>query len=302
MAESLDISIVILNYNSIGFLEKALASIERSDLQGLKIEIVVVDNASKDDSIKVIQEKYPEVRLIVSETNRGFAAGNNLARKEVKGKYLLFLNPDTEINPDTLYKVYGFMENHEDVGVASSRLVLANGDLDYSSHRGFPTPLNAFFYFFTPLARLFPRTKMFTGYTQGWKLSDPNPHEVDSISGAFFFVRKKAADEVGWWDEDYFWYGEDLEFCFNLKEKGWRVMFLSDVSTLHHKGVTSGIKGHSKSISSATRETKLRSTLASTQVMRIFYRKHYEKKYPRVVSFIVLTGISLLEKTRTAFI
>ena len=145
MSESLDISIVILNYNSIGFLEKALASIERSEFHGLKIEIVVIDNASKDDSVKVIREKYPEVRLIVSKINRGFAAGNNLARAEVGGKYILFLNPDTELNPDTLYKVYSFMENHEDVGVVSPRLVLANGDLDYSSHRGFPTPLNAFF-------------------------------------------------------------------------------------------------------------------------------------------------------------
>ena len=302
MATSPDISIVILNYNSREFLEKCLKSIRESEIHALAVETVVVDNDSKDDSVKVIREKYPEVKLIVSKANRGFAAGNNLARKEVNGKYILFLNPDTELNPDTLYKLFSYLESHKDVGAASCKLVLANGKQDYSSHRGFPTPLNAFFYFFTPFAKIFPRTKAFTGYTQGWRLSDPNPHEVDSISGAFFFVRKKAADEVGWWDEDYFWYGEDLEFCFRLKEKGWKVMFLPGVSTLHHKGVTSGIKAHSKHISSATRETKLRSATASTQVMRIFYKKHYEKKYPRAVNFTVLTGIALLEKIRTAFI
>jgi GT2 family glycosyltransferase len=198
--------------------------------------------------------------------------------------------------------MYEFMERHKDVGAASCKLVLGSGKLDYSCHRGFPTPENAFFYFFTPFAKIFPRTKLFTGYTQGWKLSDPKPHEVDAISGAFFLVRKKAADEVGWWDEDYFWYGEDLEFCYNLKEKGWRVMFLPNITTLHHKGVTSGIKGHSRSISSASRETKLRSVVASTDVMRIFYKKHYEEKYPKLVSFIVFTGIALLEKIRTSFL
>lgn len=295
-----DVSIVILNYNSAAFLEKCLNSIRKSSLRGLSIETLVIDNASKDQSAAMVRQRFPEVSLIVSRKNKGFAGGNNLARNKVTGKYILFLNPDTELGEDTIYKVHSFMEANEEVGVASCKLVLANGRLDYSAHRGFPTPANAFFYFFTPLARIFPRVKLFTGYTQAWKLSDPNPHEVDAVSGAFFFVRKAAADEVGWWDEDYFWYGEDLEFCYCLKEKGWKVIYLPGVSILHHKGVTAGIKGHSKGLSTASRETKLRSALASTQVMRIFYKKHYQKKYPKLVNFIVLTGIALLEKIRTS--
>ncbi|OGM02394.1 hypothetical protein A2115_02935 [Candidatus Woesebacteria bacterium GWA1_41_8] len=297
-----DISIVILNFNSISFLEKCLLSIKQSKLNGIKAEVLVVDNASTDQSVEVLKRKYPEIKLIESKSNRGFAAGNNLARGKVSGKYILFLNPDTELEKNTLLTVFRFMQQAPMVGVATCKLVLPGGTLDYSTHRGFPTPFNAFFYFFTPFSKIFPKTKLFSGYTQGWKLDDPKPHEVDAISGAFFFVRKSAADKVEWWDEDYFWYGEDLEFCYRLKEMGLKVMFLPQTSALHHKGVSSGIKGHSKKISSATKETRLRSALSSTQVMRIFYRKHYEKKYPKVFSFIVFTGIKLLEKIRTGFI
>jgi len=293
----IDISIVILNYNSIDFLKGCLESIEKSELNHVSVEIVVVDNASTDDSVAVIRHEYPEVKLIASKKNKGFAAGNNLAVKKTRGKYILFLNPDTVLEPNTLYKVYEYMEKHKDVGVATPRLELANGELDYSTHRGFPTPLNALF-FFTGIANLFPKIKIFAGYTHGWKLDDPSPHEVGVISGAFFFVRRKAAKEVGWWDEDYFWYGEDIEFSYSLKEAGWKVMFLPKVHTLHYKGVTSGIKKHTKKVSKASKETRKRSARASTEAMKIFYRKHYLTRYPKIVTAVVLAGISLLGKIR----
>lgn len=293
----IDISIVILNYNSIDFLKGCLESIEKSELNHVSVEIVVVDNASTDGSVVKIRKNYPKVKLIASKKNRGFAGGNNLAVDKAKGKYILFLNPDTVLEPDTLHKVYQYMEKHKEVGVSTAKLELLNGDLDYSTHRGFPTPLNALF-FFTGIAKLFPKIKIFAGYTQGWKLSDPKPHEVDAISGAFFFVRRKAAEAVGWWDEDYFWYGEDIEFSYSLKEAGWKIMFLPKVRALHYKGVTSGIKKHTKKVSKASKETRRRSTKASTEAMKIFYRKHYLNRYPRIVTSIVLAGISFLGKKR----
>lgn len=299
MSKKPDISIVILNYNSIDFLKKCLSSIVESELGRLFVETIVVDNASTDESVEVIRKDYPHFRLIVSKKNKGFAGGNKLAVNKASGTYVLFLNPDTVLERNVLYKVYEFMEKYKDVGAATCRLELLDGTLDYSAHRGFPTPANAFLYF-TGISRIFPRAKLFTGYTQGWKLDDPRPHEVDAISGAFFFVRRKAAEKVGWWDEDYFLYGEDIEFSYRLKEEGWKIMFLPNVRTLHYKGVTSGIKKHTKKMSKASKETRKRSARASAEAMKIFYKKHYLDKYPKIVTFIVLFGISLLKKLREA--
>src|SRR3990172_3805210 len=297
MSQKVDISIVIVNYNYLEYLKGCLSSIDKSKLGGISIETIVVDNASSDDSAKVIASKYHKIKHIASKKNTGFAGGNNLARRLPKGNFVLFLNPDTVLEPNVLAGVYKFMKKNKDVGAATCRLELASKELDYSCHRGYPTPFNAFFYF-SGITKLFPRSKLFSGYTQGWKLDDPNNHEVDAITGAFFFVRRKVADAVGWWDTDYFWYGEDLEFSYRVKENGWKIMYLPKLKTLHYKGVTSGIKKHTKKISSASKETRVRSARASVEAMRIFYKKHYTDKYPKLFSELVLLGMSTLQKFR----
>jgi len=297
MKSKVDITIIILNYNSIDYLGECIKSIEKSNLGKIKIETIVVDNASTDNSVAIIREKYPKLKLIASNKNTGFAGGNNLARREAMGNYILFLNPDTVLEPNVLSEVYKYMEKNKDVGAATCKLELASGEIDYSCHRGFPTPANAFFYF-SGLSNLFPKSKLFTGYTLSWKLNDLQNHEVDAITGAFFFIRKKIADDVNWWDTDYFWYGEDLEFSYRVKEKGWKIMYLPGFRTLHYKGVTSGIKKHTKKISKASKETRIRSARASTEAMRIFFKKHYSEKYPKLVLNFVLLGITLLQKYR----
>ena len=129
------ISIVILNYNSIDYLMDCISSIEQSKLNGLTVETIVVDNASTDDSVKVLRKGYKKVKLISSKINKGFAAGNNLAVSKIESKYVLFLNPDTVIEKDVLYKISNYMEKHEDVGAATCKLELFDGRLDYSSHQ-----------------------------------------------------------------------------------------------------------------------------------------------------------------------
>jgi GT2 family glycosyltransferase len=292
-----DLTIVILNYNSIDFLDEALASIQKSDLSGIRTNTIVVDNASSDDSVERIKKNYKWVKLIASNKNKGFAGGNNLARRKVESEYVLFLNPDVVLEKDTLKKVYDYMEKNSTVGAATCRLELVDGSLDDSTHRGFPTPINAFFHF-SGISKFFPKSRIFSGYQYGWKMDSKKPHEVDAISGAFFFVRKKVADMVNWWDEDYFWYGEDIEFCYRIKQEGLKIMFLPNIKAMHYKGVTSGIKKHSKNISKASKKTRIRSAKASTKAMRIFYKKHYLTRYPRFVSFFVLFSIDILEKFR----
>lgn len=300
-----DLSIIILNYNTKDFLLDCLQSIKEADLSGIKTEIIVVDNASTDGSVETARESIKSITSTTSITgfvirnkkNLGFAAGNNVGVKKTSGRYVLFLNPDTVLSRTVIKKVLSFMEKREDVAVASPKLELPTGQLDEASHRGFPTPWNAFCHF-SGLRKIFPRNKIFAGYTVGWLLDKKTSHEIDSVSGAFFFVRRKAAEEVSWWDEDYFWYGDELDFCYRLKEKKWKIFFLPQVKVLHYRGVASGIKGHSRSISTATRETKLRSARASIEAMRIFYRKHYQDKYSSLVAWVVFLGMWLLAQIR----
>jgi hypothetical protein len=193
--------------------------------------------------------------------------------------------------------VIGFMEKHPQAGAASCYLRLFNGEIDEACHRGFPTPWRAFCYF-SGLAKIFPRSRFFSGYTLGYLRDSPKPHEIDSCSGSFLLVRRKVGEQVGWWDEDYFWYGEDLDFCFRIKKAGWKIYFIPQVKIIHYRGVTSGIKKHSQGLSKASKKTRLRAALASTEAMRIFYRKHYSLKYPSFFRRMIFLAIGVLEKYR----
>ncbi len=259
----------------------------------------MVDNASTDDSVAVLKKEYPKIALIESSKNLGFAAGNNLAKGKTKGKYLLFLNPDTVLEKDTLSKVYRYMEKHKDVGASTCRLELVNGELDDGTHRGFPTPLNALFHF-SGIAKAFPKSRLFAGYYHGWNLDNPRPHEVDVISGAFFFVRSDLAEKVDWWDEDYYWYGEDIEFCFRIKQKGSKIVFLPKIKALHYKGVTSGLKKHTKELKLADKETRKKLARSSTEAMKIFYEKHYRDSYPKILRYLIFLTISIIQRVRVS--
>lgn len=260
----------------------------------------MVDNASNDGSGEMIKQEFPQVKLITSRKNLGFAAGNNLGIRSASGCYLLFLNPDTIVYPKCLPLMLDFMEKHLSAGAATCRVELAKGELDQACHRGFPTPWNAFCHF-SGLEAIFPKSRFFSGYTLGYLPLD-TIHQIDSGVGAFLIVRRQAGEQINWWDEQYFWYGEDLDFCYRLKEKGWLIYYVPDGKITHYKGVSSGIKKESRNLSTATQETRLRSVKASTEAMKTFYRKHYQDKYPRPVEWLVTKGIDLIEKKRITFI
>ncbi len=301
--KKLDLSIIILNFNTKDFLRQCLKSI--IDHQSLTInhqssvisdEIIVVDNASSDGSAAMVQKEFKAVQLVESKKNIGFAAGNNLGIPRSRGRYLLFLNPDTKVAAKTLKTMIEFMDQHCRVGAATCRVELPDGQLDDACHRGFPTPGNAFFHFLG-LDKALAKIKFFSGYSLGYLPLD-KAHEIDSGCGAFLMVRRRAGDQIDWWDEDYFWYGEDLDFCYRLKEKGWQVYFLPQVKIIHYKGVASGMKKQSQELTTATKETKMRAARSSTEVMRIFYQKHYQNRYPKIIAWLVMKGIGLLEKIR----
>ncbi len=285
MADNPDLSIIILNYNVKKLLLNCLESVIKGKTKKDNWQIIVVDNASDDGSVEAVREKYPEVELIENKKNLGFSAGNNVGVKKAKAHVILFLNPDTVVVDGAITKLLKFLLSNPDIGALSCKVELPDGKLDYSCHRGFPTPWNAFCYF-TGLTYLFPLSPFFAGYTATY-LDINKIHEIDCLTGAFMMVRKKAGDEINWWDEDYFWNGEDIEFCYNLKMKGWKIYFYPDVKIIHYKG-------------SSAKQNRFKTVSHGVSAMRIFYMKHYYKKYPPILRDLVLAGIKLLEHFRKA--
>lgn len=290
--KEVDVSIVIVNYNARDFLQECVRSIFSVVSKAISYEIIIVDNASTDESAHMVRKEFGDkVILIASKENLGFSKGNNLGIKKTTGRYVLFLNPDTVMREHTLETMVQFMDTNEQAGAATCFVRLEDGTLDDGAHRGFPTPWNAFCYF-SGIAKLFPKSQLFNGYNLGFRNLE-RLHEIDALVGAFMFVRREAGEQVGWWDEDFFFYGEDLDFCYKLRERGWKIYFIPTVDILHYKGVSGGIKKHSEDISTADRETKKRATSERFRAMKLFYKKHYMVKYPPVVTWLVFLAIDM---------
>lgn len=290
-----DLSIIILNYNVKDLLLDCLNSIFKNQTLNDNWQIIVVDNASEDNSIEAVKEKYADkLDYILNKENLGFGKGNNSGLPKAKAETTLFLNPDTLVIDDVIQKSFKLLHSDEKTGAVGCRTEFADGRLDYSAHRGFPTPWNSLAYF-SGLAKIFPKSKFFAGYTASY-LDINKTAEMDCGAGSFMMVKKKAGDQVGWWDPDYFWNGEDIEFYYSLKEKGWKIMYLADGKIVHFKGSSSGLQKTAKL--QVPRERKIKSAKAATQAMRIFYMKHYYQKYPPLLRDFILLGITALEKYR----
>lgn len=276
-----DLSIVIVNYNTREFLKACLHSIERSGKNSDRYEVIVVDNASQDGSMEMVTHEFPSVKSIAMGANMGFAAANNRGMKASTGRYILLLNSDTEVGAGVLRDLARYMDEHNDAGALTCVLKFADGSMDPACHRGFPSPWASLTYFIG-LEKLFPSSRIFGQYHQGY-LPMGEIHDIDCISGAFFWVRREVIDQVGPLDEAFFMYGEDIDWCFRIREAGWKIQFYPQVSTLHKK-YQSGL-AHADS---GTREQTRRHFY---DAMRLFYRKHYRKRYSPLVSSLVLFGI-----------
>lgn len=290
--KKVDVSIVIISYNTRDLTSECIKSIERT-VKKSSYEIIVVDNNSSDGSVEQIQSARwrTKVKIIQNKENVGFSAANNIGVKVSSGRYVLFLNSDTVVYEKTIDGMVKFMDESKDAGAATCFVRLPNGKLDDAAHRGFPTPLRAFSHF-SGVSKIIPRSKFLAGYSLG-HLKLNKTHEIDALAGAFMIVRRDAGRQVGWWDEDFFWYGDDLDFCYRLKEKNWKIYFVPEFEILHYKGASGGLKKHSKHVSTANDETRRRAHDARFSAMKIFYDKHYKDKYPSLVRSLVLSGINV---------
>jgi len=296
----MDLSVIVLNYNSADYLKKCLESINKSDIGNYQYEVVIVDNLSTDNSIQLAQNlKEPHTKILKLKDNLGFAHGNNQGLKEINSKtrFVLFLNPDTIVQKNTFKKMIEFFDQSKNVDAATCQIDLAlTGKMQPECHRGFPTPWNSLCHF-GGLSKLFPNSKIFAGYFMG-NLDKSTPHKIDACVGAFLMVKKAVGDKVKWWNEKYFFYGEDLDFCYQLKKQKFNLYFNPNCKIIHYQGVSSGLINKSKHLSKASRETKIKVAKASTQAMRIFYQENLFSNYSAPIRLLVMVGIKILEFQR----
>ncbi len=269
-----ELSIIILNHNTKDLILNCLDSL-RKVKDEVNFEIIVSDNESDDGSVDSIRKNFPEVKIIEGP-NLSFSNGNNRAKKTSEGEYILFLNSDTLVHKSTLKKCLEYIRGDNSIGALTCKLILANGELDKDVRRRFPTPLISF-------KRLFLKNGGDYWYED---ISPDKTHDVESIEGAFFLTRKKILDEVGWFDENYNFDGEDLDLCFQIKSRGYKVIYYPEVSITHLKKATKDkFTGHSR-------------RMQGVDSMEYFYKKNMWEKYPLLISYLVLIGIKSLKLIR----
>jgi N-acetylglucosaminyl-diphospho-decaprenol L-rhamnosyltransferase len=262
-----DLEVVIVSSTGAReLLRRCLSSLRENPYREGAMSIRVVDNASTDGTPEMIREEFPEVTLHALGWNSGFCIANNIALGEVQSAYALVLNPDTEIYSGSLDHMMSLMSEDPTIGMASCRLEKRDGTIDHASKRLFPTPLGALYHFIGLSGRGEAR---FAQY-RAPELGERELGEVDAVNGAYMLVRKSAMDEVGLFDESYWLYMEDLDWCYRFKHHGWKVIYDGRVSSLHVKGGTTVKKRH----------RGFKHNLAFHRSMGRFYRKFYSGKNP----------------------
>ncbi len=276
---SLDLAVIILNYNTRDLLRECLRSLRAQ--AGLNFAACVVDNASTDESAAMVTTEFPEVLLIRNPVNNGFSAGNNLGLRHFgfpehgRARYAMLLNPDTVVPADALQRLVAFADAHPNVGVVGPKLVLKDGSLDKACRRSFPTP-EVSFYRFVGLSKLFPRSKRFGRYNMTF-LDENVQADVDSVVGACMMLRADVIARIGLLDEQFFMYGEDLDWCLRAKQAGYRVVYYPEV-VVHH-------------VKRAASSTSAKAQYEFQRAMWLFYRKHYRASTNALLDGLIRLGL-----------
>lgn len=283
LAQPLDLSIIVVNWNVRARLAECLASIERQAGE-LSMETWVVDNGSTDGSAELVERRFPWVKLLVNEENRGYARANNQALRRAQGRYLLLLNPDAVILDDALAAMLDFMDRHPEAGAVGCRLLNSDGSLQTSSY-SFPTLLTilASTYQLKRLLPLEPLRRSFLGRVLGGRFGHLSRHErvrsVDFVTGACMMVRREAVEQVGLLDENFFLYAEEIDWCRRMKRAGWKIYFTPQAQAIHYLGQSS---------------RQLGEALALLYRSRCYYfRKHHGRLALFLLRLIVLPPLLL---------
>jgi GT2 family glycosyltransferase len=271
------LSVLIVNWNTRDYLRACLFSLQAT-CAALEHEIIVVDNASHDDSAEMVRREFPGVLLLANSTNRGYAAGNNQACAAARGEYLWLLNPDTEVLDDAPHQLLDFLTAKPRCGAVASALIDARTRRPQQSCRTFPTPA-ALWSEATGLARRFPCSRRFGFYRMGWwRYHDVR--EVDQPMASSLLLRRQAVEEAGGlFDEQFPIFFNDVDLCWRLHAAGWSIWYLPQAHVLHHGGAS-------------TSQVKPEMIAESHRALRRFYHKHYRSSLP---SFMYFATVALIQ-------
>lgn len=273
------LSVIIVNYNVKYFLEQCLCSVQKA-IAGIDAEIIVIDNNSQDGSVEYLQSLFPSVIFLINKKNLGFGKANNIALQQAKGKYILFLNPDTIVAEDCFTHCITFLENTANAGAAGVRMIDGSGNFLPESKRSFPSPLSSF-YKLIGLASLFPSSKIFNRYALG-NLDQHKIHEIDVLAGAFMMIKKEVLEKVKGFDESFFMYGEDIDLSYRIQQSGYAIYYLGETSIIHFKG-------------ESVKKQNINYVRMFYNAMNVFVGKHYN----RIASFIFSVFIKAAIGIRT---
>lgn len=272
------LSVIIVNYNVQYFLALCLDAVQRA-AQGLDVEIIVVDNHSSDNSCAMLREQYKEVQLIANDTNRGFSQANNQAVAVAKGKYLLFLNPDTVMPEDFLQKALQYLEQHPNAGALGPRLIDGKGAYAPDGKKAFPSLMVALFKT-TGIYKLFPSSPFFNRY-YAVHIGERQTAAVEVLSGCCMFVRSALLAQIGpAFDESYFMYCEDVDLSYRIQKAGFENIYYPEINLIHYKG-------------ESTRKSTLSYIKIFNEALVTFVKKHYTKRHAQLFILFIKFGIGL---------
>lgn len=272
----MDLSIIVVSYKCKEKLRITLDAVLASTVN-FDYEVIVVDNGSDDGTVEMLGAEYVQKGIVfIKNTNEGFAKGNNRGLAVSKGEYKLLLNPDTQVSPETLQVMMDFMKSRPDVGIGTCKLVKADGTLDLACRRSLPNPWNALMRV-TGLSFLLPNSKAIAGYNLT-HISVDEEIEVGSCVGAFMFVSPECFKKIGPLDEQFFMYGEDIDWCKSAQEQGFKVWYYPKTVTIHFKGQTS-------------RKNTKQALYEFHNAMWKYYKKHLVRGYPAPLNWLVYVGI-----------
>lgn len=275
MSHNLRISVIIVNYNVKDYLEQALVSLQRA-LGNISHEIFVVDNASVDGSMEHVRQRFPGVKLIESEENLGFGRANNLALKQARGEFIVMINPDTVVQEDTFEKLLTFFEKQPDASAATCKIINPDGSFAVDCRHSIPTPAIALWKVLG-LSKIFPRSKIFAQYNLTY-LNPDDTYPVPAISGSFMMIKKDVLDKIGYFDEQFFMYCEDIDLCHRINLAGFKIYYVPTTQIIHYKG-------------ESTKKNNIDYVITFNKALYQFFQKHHAQKTRFIIRWLIVLGI-----------
>jgi len=269
------LSIVIVNWKTKELTAAAIASVF-AQTKALLFEVILIDNNSGDGSVEALRAQFPQITIIANEHNLGFGRANNQGMRQAKGQYVMLLNSDTVVLDHALEKMVAYLDEHPEVMMVGPKVLNADGTFQHACRRMLPTPASSFYHLFG-LVKIFRRSARVNAY-KGYNREPNTTEPVEALSGAAMMFRRQVFEITGGFDERFFMYGEDLDLCKQVFDRGWKTMFLHTAEIIHYGGASSN-------------KRRTQSIVNFYDAMWLYYHKHWGSVHMWIIRSLVWLGI-----------